>query len=454
MPKPTLAQRSNFKAYLRYYKSKFSDTTIPEFYIDDILTTKASGISTTDNVKVVPFNNFGTEDVSTNVANNTLFYLPALSNDTVTLAIGSSSYTFKFVGEDGGITYNGTTYTLGDSISVGNKSLIVKGLGGALLQPADPPVYTISQSSASVNEGQSVTFTINTQNVGAGAVLYWNTAGSMASSDFSDNSLTGSFTIVGTGATTGIGTVVRSIATDFLTEGSESFTLTIRTGSSSGTVVATSSAVSVGDVVPTFSLTESSNRINEGSTVTFNVSGSNIPTGTYYWTIEQQSGIVAAADFSPQSLSGTVSISGSSGSFSILIRSDYVTDGTDSFYVNLRRDSITGTVVAASGIITINDTSTNVGQNANGLTFGPVQVNRDNGNAANTSDWYTICDLDNVPEGSSIALFIDGSGSMTQANVQASYELLVSKLAARNITITTVTNPNEDWITPFLVDLP
>jgi len=43
---------------------------------------------------------------------------------------------------------------------------------------------------------------------------------------------------------------------------------------------------------------------------------------------------------------------------------------------------------------------------------------------------------------------------MTQANVQASYDLLVSKLAARNITITTVTNSNEDWITPFLVDLP
>ena len=95
-----------------------------------------------------------------------------------------------------------------------------------------------------------------------------------------------------------------------------------------------------------------------------------------------------------------------------------------------------------------------VGSNANGLTFGPVQVNRDNGNAALASDWYAICGLENVPEGSSIALFIDNSGSMTQATVQASYELLVSKLNARGITITTVTNSNEDWITPFLVDLP
>ena len=95
-----------------------------------------------------------------------------------------------------------------------------------------------------------------------------------------------------------------------------------------------------------------------------------------------------------------------------------------------------------------------VGQNANGLTFGPVQVNRDNGNIQLATDWYNICDLDNLPPGSSIALFIDGSGSMTQATVQASYNLLVSKLNAKGITITTVSNGNEDWITPFLVDLP
>ena len=115
MPKPTLAQRTSFKTWLRKFKSKFADTTIPEFYIDDILTEKSVGISTTDDVRVIPFNNFGTEDVSTDVSNDTLFYLPALSNDTVTLSVGSSSYTFKFVGEDGGITYDGTTYNLNDT---------------------------------------------------------------------------------------------------------------------------------------------------------------------------------------------------------------------------------------------------------------------------------------------------------------------------------------------------
>jgi hypothetical protein len=43
---------------------------------------------------------------------------------------------------------------------------------------------------------------------------------------------------------------------------------------------------------------------------------------------------------------------------------------------------------------------------------------------------------------------------MTQATIQASYDKFVAKLNEKNITITTVTNNNEDWITPFLVNLP
>ena len=88
------------------------------------------------------------------------------------------------------------------------------------------------------------------------------------------------------------------------------------------------------------------------------------------------------------------------------------------------------------------------------MTFGPVIVNRDGGNTANITDWYKICKIDDLPEGSSIALFIDQSGSMSQATIQASYDAFVAKLNEKNITITTVANSNEDWITPFIVDLP
>ena len=38
---------------------------------------------------------------------------------------------------------------------------------------------------------------------------------------------------------------------------------------------------------------------------------------------------------------------------------------------------------------------------------------------------------------------------MTMSTVQASYDQLIAKLQARNMDVITVTNPSEDWITPF-----
>ena len=314
------------------------------------------------------------------------------------------------------------------------------------------PSYTITPSAASVNEGSSVSFTVNTVNVTG--PLYYSTNGTANAADFTDNSLTGSFSLVSTGSTTGVGTIVRSIATDFDTESGEQFSITVRTGSTSGPGVTTSSNVTIGDVTPTVNVAESATSVDEGGSVTFTISGSNIPDGTYYYTIYEEEGTVASTDFNPANLNGSFSISNNSGSITITIAEDITSEGPDKFKIQIRTGSISGTVIAESNAITINDTSRAPGSQANGLTFGPVQVNRDNGNAAQATDWYAICDLDNVPDGSSIALFIDGSGSMTQAKVQASYDLLISKLNARGITITTVTNTNEDWITPFLVDLP
>ena len=107
------------------------------------------------------------------------------------------------------------------------------------------PVYGISSSTSSVNEGSPVTFTVTTLNVPNGTTLYWTTnavSGTVNASDFSDSTTSGSFTI-----TSGSGTVTRTLANDATTEGSESFQLQIRTDSTSGTIVATSSTVTIND---------------------------------------------------------------------------------------------------------------------------------------------------------------------------------------------------------------
>ena len=103
-------------------------------------------------------------------------------------------------------------------------------------------VYAVSEDTTSVDEGSSVTFTITTTNVADGTTLYWVTTGTAAAADFTDNVVSGSFTI-----TSGSGTVVRSIVADVTTEGPQTFTLEVRTGSIAGPTVATSSEITIND---------------------------------------------------------------------------------------------------------------------------------------------------------------------------------------------------------------
>lgn len=88
--------------------------------------------------------------------------------------------------------------------------------------------------------------------------------------------------------------------------------------------------------------------------------------------------------------------------------------------------------------------------------IGPIAVARDEGNVALRSNWYDLCSLDTLPMHSSIALFIDNSGSMTTGTVQASYDYFMQRLQERGIGVVTVENGDEDYITPFnrYLDIP
>lgn len=88
--------------------------------------------------------------------------------------------------------------------------------------------------------------------------------------------------------------------------------------------------------------------------------------------------------------------------------------------------------------------------------IGPIPVARDEGNVALRSDWYDLCGLDALPMHSSIALFVDNSGSMTTGTVQASYNFFMQRLQERSISVVVVENGDEDYITPFnrYLDIP
>ena len=102
--------------------------------------------------------------------------------------------------------------------------------------------YSISPSSSAVNEGDTITYTITTVGVADGTTLYWTNSGTTVGADFTGTANSGSFTV-----NSGTATFTRVLANDYLTEGTETVIVDIRTGSTSGPIVVTSGTVSVAD---------------------------------------------------------------------------------------------------------------------------------------------------------------------------------------------------------------
>ena len=229
----------------------------------------------------------------------------------------------------------------------GASSLISFGLRMSAGSP--PPSYNFTSIPTQLNEGDPEgTFNVTTTGVPSGTTLYW-TINHITSSPADFVATSGSFNI-----TAGSGSFPIRITNDVDTEGTETFTVSIRTTSTSGPVRATSASVNIGD--RTYSFSSPSTSINEGVTTTYNVTtgGEGVPSGnTLYWTINHISTV--NADFS--AVSGSFTITNNSGSFSVSTVADVTTEGAETFSLYLRLGSTSGFIVASSPTITLNDTS-------------------------------------------------------------------------------------------------
>lgn len=354
-----------------------------------------------------------------NIQNNTGTITRTLSND---LSVGEGAENFQIR------LYSGsTTLALSSSIAVADTS---------------SASYNLSGASAAV-EDDTITYTITTTGVPDGTNLYFTT--SLGSSDISPtsgtitiNSNTASFTI--------------TTDQDYKTEGNETLTVSLRTNGTNGPVVATASTT-LSDKPFTVTLTPAATTVNESTSATsniiINVATTDVEDGTILKAIPYASGgstitFGSSGDFEASQYNFT--IQNNAATITIPVNRDGRTEGSEDVIINVF--DLANHIVATTPAITINDTSY-IGKNFIDKTFGPINVNRDNGVSSNASDWYTICGLDKLPDGAKIAIFVDISGSMTMSTVQASYDLLISKLQARNMDVITVQNQNEDWITPF-----
>jgi hypothetical protein len=130
------------------------------------------------------------------------------------------------------------------------------------------PTYSLTRNVANVNETTSptVTYTVTTTNFGTGT-LYWS---HVTGAGFADsNDMTDFLDIGSVSVTNNSGSFTRTLRSDAFTEGTETLRVQLRTGSTSGTVVATALDVSIGDTSTTPATSISPTSIANGTVGTY-----------------------------------------------------------------------------------------------------------------------------------------------------------------------------------------
>lgn len=194
----------------------------------------------------------------------------------------------------------------------------------------------------------TITYNISTTNFGNG-ILAWETLGVLASS-FSDGLTKGTVVI-----TNDAGVVSRPTINNTISEIPRTITFALKT-TDYLTTLATDSSVLLTDQYTIFPDIYTINELGSPTAVTFTITSQAIADNTVvFWTT---TGTVAARDFTDNTLNGTITIQGNSATLVREAYADYVTEGTESFAIQLRSGSSSGTILSVSPVVVINDTAT------------------------------------------------------------------------------------------------
>ena len=195
------------------------------------------------------------------------------------------------------------------------------------------PVYTLSASPTTVNEGAAITYTLSGTNMVAGTSVPFTLSGMTAGVDYTVPAQT-SF-VVGSAQSVTVTTLA-----DAITDGDKALTMTL-----TGLGIAASTAVidsSQGNGVVTYTLTASPTTVNEGSIITYTLTATNGVAGTNVpFTL---SGMTAGVDYTVPANSSFVV--GSRMSIAVTTLADTTTDGNKTLTMTL-----TGLTVTASATV-------------------------------------------------------------------------------------------------------
>jgi hypothetical protein len=357
--------------------------------------------------------------VGTNTPNGTYFY--SLEEEFATGAVTGADFTsgsltgsFTISGNLGSfpITISADLLTEGTEtfaiyVRTGSTSGEIIGASDeiAIQDTSITPVFTVTP--ASINEGSAGSFTV--ANVGPNGTYFF-TVENVSTTNADFVAASGSFTVSGSsgGIDNGSGSFTVTPVADRITEGNETFRVQVRSGSTSGPVILTSASVTINDISLTPAFTSAPGSVNEGSTTTYSVNNLGAA-GTYFFTVENVS--TNNSDFVAVSDSFTTSTLNGTGSFSITTVNDYVTEGNETFRLQIRTGSTSGTVILTSGNITLVDTSQTVTATPDSSFVEEgslVQITVSSGSTPSGTYFWTI-----LHDTTSPSDFFENSGSFT-----------------------------------------
>jgi len=352
-----------------------------------------------------------------NVTNGTTLFWTVLNETTVDADFASTSGSFTITSNSGTFSVPISTDATLEGAETFRVQVRYQSITGEIVATStsvtvSAATVTFSSVPSTINEGASGTFNVTTNSISNGHILFWTiNNGTTDSTDFGATS--GSFTI-----TNNAGSFSVPIATNLFIEGAETFTVSVRDGSTSGAVYATSSTVTIPAKTYIFSSIPST--INEGASGTFNFTTTNVTNGTtLFWNIVN--GTTVNADFA--STSGSFTITNNAGTFSVPIATNLFVEGAETFTVQVRYQSISGELVATSGTVTIpaktyifSSIPSTILEGASG-TFNVTTTNVTNG----TTLFWTIDNISTVD-----ADFASTSGSFTITSNAGSFSVPVA----------------------------
>lgn len=255
-----------------------------------------------------------------------------MTNDTTTE--GSETATISF------FSNSSRTISIGSPINwtIGDTSL-------------SPPSYSFSLSpSGTINEGTSITITTTSTNIVSYPItIYYTISGSSVTAEDTSLGVTqGSISLASSSHN-----LAFTLSNDLLTESNETVTFTFYSDSGRSIQIGNTLSFTINDTsTTTYSFSQSSSSINEGSNIQFYAtpSNANSPIAILYYSI---SGILAS-DLTSNSLTGSFA---STAPPSLTMSSDSTTEGSETATISFYKDS--GRTISAGNSLswTIEDTS-------------------------------------------------------------------------------------------------